>query len=92
LGVARERRLAIAAGITLALLLGESRGRMLGYLPSRPFPAYVALARRVGPLFFANDRHFTALGHCLAAVLIARWLDPTTAADAAACPVGSNRA
>lgn len=44
-------------------------------------------------LFFARDKHFTPLGHCLTGALVAQWLVPTTGDEAlTAChrePAGS---
>jgi hypothetical protein len=43
-------------------------------------PAFVQFRQadpRRRPPFFAHDKHFTPLGHCLAASLVAQWLVPT---------------
>jgi hypothetical protein len=43
-------------------------------------PAFVQFRQadpRRRPLFFAHDKHFTPLGHCLTAALVAQWLVPT---------------
>jgi hypothetical protein len=51
-------------------------------------PAFVEFRRRDPQhraLFFARDKHFTALGHCFTAVLVARWLGGATAAEPVQC-------
>jgi hypothetical protein len=53
-------------------------------------PAFVQFRRDdrgYRPLFFEHDKHFTPLGHCVTALLVARWLTPSLKREPLdACP------